>query len=142
MPIIYHYCDANAFMSIVENLKLRLSSTSKMNDLNEGSVTEKYLVSLLKEGDREASIEELRAHIEMAKDEMYACCFSRDPDSTVQWMAYANEGKGFAIGFDVDSLLAGKDYARLQSESAYFGSPSENMPHWQGQPWTRYVLRW
>ncbi|MCP2092012.1 UNVERIFIED_ORG: hypothetical protein J2Y81_008118 [Paraburkholderia sediminicola] len=43
MTTLYHYCDANAFMSIVKNKKLWLSSTSKMNDLNEGSMITRAL---------------------------------------------------------------------------------------------------
>lgn len=34
----------------------------------------------------------------------YICCFSKKGDLLSQWRAYANDGRGFAIGFDVDIL--------------------------------------
>jgi hypothetical protein len=105
MTILYHYCDASAFLSIVRNRRLWLSSTFKMNDLNEGSVVEGELLRRMEHEYDASSRENTLAAIEVFKDESYACCFSSQADSTVQWMTYADEGKGFAIGFDSRKLM-------------------------------------
>lgn len=34
----------------------------------------------------------------------YICCFSKEGDLLSQWRAYANDGKGFSIGFDIKKL--------------------------------------
>jgi hypothetical protein len=106
MPIIYHYCDATAFLSIVGQRKLRLCSTAKMNDSSEGSVVESAVKSRLNNQKGRTLSTEIELFIQALKDEIYACCFSGEKDSTVQWMSYADSGKGFAIGFDTSEILS------------------------------------
>jgi hypothetical protein len=129
MTTIYHYCDVNAFLSIMQGKKLRLCSTSKMNDANEGSLVGRAILGVMEKSIKTNDFKLLKATISMAKDETYACCFSSDEDSVVQWMNYADQGKGFAIGFDADKLVTENDCARLQSAADYFGLASDNLPN-------------
>lgn len=39
----------------------------------------------------------------------YTASFSKDKDSLSQWRSYANDGKGIAIGFDLNELSRAKD---------------------------------
>ena len=121
MTILYHYCDANAFLSIVRNKKLWLCSTNKMNDLNEGSVVERELRRRMEGRYDSLSCQSVQVGIDVFRNETYACCFSGKADSTVQWMTYADEGKGFAIGFDSRVLLDRYyDYAKQFDADDYF----------------------
>ncbi|MBB5465243.1 hypothetical protein HDG32_001347 [Paraburkholderia sp. CI2] len=121
MPTIYHYCDANALLSIVKNKKLWLSSTTKMNDVKEGSVVETALRYRLSRPMDKLTLEEIDPYIKVVKDEIYACCFSSEGDSTVQWMSYADSGKGFAIGFDTGRLLSQyPDSSSIETFESYF----------------------
>ncbi|BAO93114.1 DUF2971 domain-containing protein [Caballeronia cordobensis] len=120
MTILYHYCNAETLIKIIQSKMLWLSSTSKMNDLNEGSVVEKRLLRLTNERLSTESHEFLVRTIDMLKDESYACCFSSKPDLAVQWMAYADAGRGFSIGFDSEKLLAVDDRLREMTRDDYF----------------------
>jgi hypothetical protein len=110
--MIYHYCDAAAFISIVTNKKLWLTNTRKMNDHSEGAIIERAILKWLREdqerndppryADNAASL--IEEALAQNRPELYACCFSRERDSTTQWLNYADRGRGFAIGFREDLL--------------------------------------
>ncbi|WP_175732303.1 DUF2971 domain-containing protein [Burkholderia ambifaria] len=114
MDTIYHYCDAAAFLSIITNKQLWLTNTRKMNDHSEGFVIEKALVDWVKQGIDgqfgnlqlwpDDSIDKVKHALAMGRPELYACCFSREKDSTSQWLNYADRARGFAIGFDPEKL--------------------------------------
>lgn len=126
MTTLYHYCDANAFMSIVKNKKLWLSSTSKMNDLNEGSMITRALHEMVSRRYGEAPFDTVRSLSSAFKDELYACCFSSETDSTVQWMTYADSGRGLSIGFDSKKILQNHcDYSRELNVDDYFSGVND-----------------
>lgn len=143
MPTIYHYCDANAFLSIVKNKRLWLGSTTKMNDVKEGAVVETALrhrlsrpldTLTLKEIDpyikavKDEIFKEIEPYIKVVKDEIYACCFSTEGDSTVQWMSYADSGKGFAIGFNAERLLSEyPDNSSIETLESYFKGDTKKL---------------
>ncbi|OFA02441.1 DUF2971 domain-containing protein [Duganella sp. HH101] len=113
MPTIYHYCDTNAFLSIVERDILWLSSVFSMNDLGEMSFFgEKVLPAILKSIDNNPDIHsnreltDQRAVIKNAMENVdcYSLCFSENDDDLYQWQAYGCRGKGISIGFDSYSL--------------------------------------
>ncbi|CAE6958620.1 DUF2971 domain-containing protein [Paraburkholderia domus] len=109
MPTIYHYCDATAFLSIVQNRELWLANTRKMNDHSEGSVIARAFVdSLRTHSPSVGTVDGFQQAVRVNQNELFACCFSQDKDSTVQWMSYADQGRGFAIGFDSDKLWTNK----------------------------------
>lgn len=108
--IIYHYCDAFAFHSICTNRKLWFNDLFSMNDYLElhwgysiwekaaGLRLEKYGKFFLDELDE--IIHSLGFH-----GLLLANCFSTEKDVLSQWRAYANDGKGYVIGFNAKQLL-------------------------------------
>jgi hypothetical protein len=107
--IIYHYCGSQPFMSIIDSGRIRLSDVNMLNDYLE-----------VKWGYRifEAAATELLPHIPKdffdKVDELvfasqlhslpFIGCFSLAGDVLSQWRSYADDGKGYAIGFDAKLL--------------------------------------
>lgn len=95
--IIYHYCSVETFFKIIESKSFRFSNTKYMND----STDSKWFNKLLNKG-----IENLKAEghtceqmfEKMGESDFHACCFSKNGDDLTQWKAYADDGKGVAIG--------------------------------------------
>lgn len=132
MTIVYHYCDATAFLSIVESGKLRLTNARKTNDRRELEFFKEKVFEYIAESAKEhESLETFHAalsfHFDLVEDlsEYHICCLSKEKDSIGQWVAYADKGAGFAIGFDINALrmavgapILDKDYAVSPLESA------------------------
>lgn len=143
--VLYHYCSIETLYHILNSQSLRLSNIRYMNDCKEIS----WLFELAKHAilNRKAarlSNEEhklcqvLLHHCDnLFLDEsffptMFCTCFSRKADSLSQWRAYANDGRGVAIGFDREYLnsfttrsctqladieyLSDSDLAQIESE--------------------------
>jgi hypothetical protein len=118
--VLYHYCSIHGFKGIFENQSIWMSQLSLMNDSMEHRwLKQKALdrLAVLKEKHRwsildapEASIPSrfysaLEIQLQTVPHvEPYCVCFSEDGDTLSQWRAYADDGKGFAIGFDSSSL--------------------------------------
>ncbi|QJD89902.1 DUF2971 domain-containing protein [Duganella dendranthematis] len=107
MPLIYHYCDANALLNIVKNQKIWLSSLGAMNDTAEIKFFRDDLLTeinteLERLGVDQQIIDDLHKHIETYQ--FYAACFSTEKDDLYQWQSYGDRGQGFALGFNPDML--------------------------------------
>lgn len=108
--IIYHYCDANAFHSICTNRKLWFNDLFSMNDSLEihwgYSIWEEVASLKMKEYGKDFldEIDEI-LHFSGFQGLLLANCFSTNRDVLSQWRAYANDGKGYVIGFDAKELL-------------------------------------
>jgi hypothetical protein len=108
--LIYHYCDANAFHSICTNKKLWFNDLFSMNDYMEMhwgySIWEQAASERVQHYGREFldEIDEV-IHSSGVKGLLLANCFSTDKDVLSQWRAYANDGKGYVIGFKAKQLL-------------------------------------
>ena len=108
--LIYHYCDSNAFFAICTNRKLWMNVLHSMNDFMElhwgysiweqsaNTRIEKYGKEFLDE------IDEV-IHFSGFQSLLLANCFSTDKDVLSQWRAYADDGKGYVIGFNAKELL-------------------------------------
>ncbi len=110
--VLYHYCSMEAFLGIVQSQFLRLTNIRFMNDSKEVSWIYELAKKVLWD-------KQFRCHSENEKrlckrlmshcDELflnesyfpgyYGSCFSKNGDSLSQWRAYADDGKGVAIGF-------------------------------------------
>lgn len=114
MTIAYHYCDQHAFHAICSSRTLRFSDLHFMNDCMELTWANRILgtaaVALEK---REPNVEfDIEPHVRIAaaldsfkaKCVPTAFCLSKKRDQLSQWRGYADDGKGFAIGFDLDVL--------------------------------------
>jgi len=107
MAILYHYCSAGTFHSIVDKRAIWLSSLSMSNDSMEGKLALRVLAQMAKdEGIEDRLMEDLSTALEMYEQfaEGLGICLSEDGDLLSQWRGYAGDATGFAIGFDSDYL--------------------------------------
>ena len=105
--LIWHYCAPETFMSIIESKTIRFSSVYHTNDYGEmdwglslaDKMVEKYF-------SKEDFLEEYQTNMRSwFKDNAFLIsCFSYEEDLLSQWRGYANNGLGFAIGFDKRQL--------------------------------------
>ena len=113
-PLIYHYTDGTGLRGIFESGKLWFTDIFKLNDPTEvrhglnpaieiinqrahnGPPELKLFSNILKRMVNEGI--ELTAH-------HFVCCFSKDAEDLGQWRAYADNGRGFVIGFDGGILV-------------------------------------
>ena len=106
-PVLYHYCSADTFMKIIQSHQLWLTDFSKMNDYAEESwaadmVAKSYEKRMWKRGISRCFKAYYHSEYSRRRTSIrkFLCCFSENGDSLSQWRAYADNGSGFAIGFD------------------------------------------
>ena len=99
---IYHYCPKKGFRGILESKVLWLSDVHCMNDDTE----QKWLLDMAKKrlhelqyGDRWRDILPIIMNWEKYSHDVYAFCFNKKVDLRGQWSEYADDGKGYSIGF-------------------------------------------
>ncbi|EKN3738909.1 DUF2971 domain-containing protein [Yersinia enterocolitica] len=120
MSVIYHYCNPEAFLQIIEKKKLWLSTTNNMNDSAEDRWVENALGNALRsmiDKTNEEWCNQVWSSFTVSHMPKYVACFSTDDDSLSQWRAYAQDGEGVAIGFD-ESLLGLGDPLYMHSETS------------------------
>ena len=118
MCTYYHYCSLDSFFNIIQNASFRLGNPFKMNDceeinwlINKLINTFEIYTSHLVVNDKEAfkqMFDTLFEKNDFSKDNWYfenidppyIASLSEEGDILSQWRAYANNGKGVAIGFD------------------------------------------
>lgn len=104
--MIYHYCGKEVFEKIVETKIIWLSDITKMNDEGEYKSGFQIINDILKSY---SDVDETIA-TEMSPNninntfKVLVSCFSRDGDVLSQWRAYADDGHGFSIGFDMEMI--------------------------------------
>ncbi len=108
--LIYHYCSIEAFLSIIQNGELYLSTTKYMND----SMESKLLFPRIKKMENQQSeafwVTNLYKAVDLIpqyKSGIHISCFSAHKDLLSQWRGYANDGTGIAIGVDTKILTSG-----------------------------------
>jgi hypothetical protein len=133
--LIYHYCRPEAFLAIVTNGSMWFSDSSKLNDVSERdwgySIFERAARSLTKELGAEFIDSTLGP---VAAGHLHSMlmigCFSRDADVLSQWRAYADDGRGFAIGFSPKLMrLPAKPLRVLYDEAAQIQELVGNFRH-------------
>lgn len=109
--MLYYYCSANSFMSIVKNKTLRFCDLYHMNDLSELKHG-KIIYDQIIENSKEFS-DDIKTKIDIILKEfiirsvLLSMSFSREKDLLSQWRGYADDAKGFCIGFKA------KDFTNL-----------------------------
>lgn len=108
--MLFHYCSADAFQSICKNRTLRFSSIDAMNDSMELKWGLQKLHEVLLEWKEKQGpsvqlddfIQTLERHLDSLVTTFHklAICFSLEGDVLSQWRAYADDGKGFSLGFE------------------------------------------
>ncbi len=116
-PIVYHYTDDLGLKGILESGQLWLSDISSLNDpseLNHGfSIAIDVLARMVANGppERPEFARRLKTLAERRSVQGVAlflvCSFSFRGDDLGQWRAYADNGRGYALGFDTAALEAG-----------------------------------
>ena len=123
----YHYTSAAAFLSIIESGCLRASSTHVLNDRREtvygleqfcqytgsghGGEAADYLIAVLNDEDSFFDSNEY--------NDIFVVSASGLGDSTSQWYAYGDGGRGYAIGFRRDAPLALRTHAEPTGEFSF-----------------------
>jgi hypothetical protein len=113
-PVVYHYTNDAGFAGIIESGQLWFSDIFALNDPSELRHGLGIAIDRLKSMSTDARPEiatfasmferfDFDAGIEAA-GHFFICCFSADGDDLGQWRAYADNGQGFALGFDTSSL--------------------------------------
>ncbi len=106
--ILYHYCSLGSLRSIIENKHLYMTNAIWMDDKTELVWLRKMVQRVL---DRYPSDERHILHERFTQiinqrepSHVYCTCFSGNPDSRSQWLEYADDGHGFAVGFDTTAF--------------------------------------
>lgn len=102
--MIYHYCGKEVFERIIETKVIWLSDITKMNDEGEYKSGFQIIHDILKiysDVDEQVTKEMSPSNINKTF-KVLASCFSRDGDVLSQWRAYADDGHGFSVGFDME----------------------------------------
>ena len=106
--IVYHYCSLETFMNIAENKTIWLSHSRNTNDKTECLYALQNIVSVLKKYNstekNDELINEIIRETESIADFPYIFCCSKDKDLLSQWSKYGDNGKGIAIGFDINCI--------------------------------------
>ena len=106
--IIYNYCSAETFLKIIESKKLLLTSTKTMNDALEMEWFKGLFINILNnklsEGVSKDIVDSIYTNVIINMSPRYISCFSESGDMLSQWRAYADDGRGIAIGFSIDNM--------------------------------------
>ncbi len=107
--ILYHYTNDTGLRGILETGRLWLTDIFNLNDPTELKYGLKPAIGLMEEeaakGPPEVKLfaRNMKAMLLGAIEEVahyFVCCFSRAGDDLGQWRAYADNGRGYALGFD------------------------------------------
>ncbi len=113
----YHYCNLDAFLSIMQSKKLWLTSAKNMNDPTEIELF--YNNLKLKNTDVQNTLVDLFTNRERANS--FLCCFSKHRDLLSQWRAYGDDGRGISIGFDGELMGNANKYNPIETIYAQNG---------------------
>ena len=133
--LIYHYCRAEAFLEIVRHRAMWFSAYWVMNDALErewGYTRFFQVLDALRSEFNEEFIEQVSIGIRFGTFANVAMisCYSLDADVLSQWRAYADDGRGFAIGFDPTLMkMPAKKLRVLYDETTQFSELSGNVRH-------------
>ena len=117
--MIYHYCSEEVFHKITQTQIIWLSDISKMNDNDEYKSGYQILREILKShnlSDDDLVFEMSEKNLNKSFHILIAC-FSKKGDLKSQWNEYADNGKGFSIGFDEELLMQNNLFNRFIENS-------------------------
>jgi hypothetical protein len=104
--VLYHYCGVQGLKGIIEGKAIWLSDVRYCNDYMEHNwLKEKYdeVIDCLRHQSPVEFHEALAAEKANYREHLaFIACFSTECDVLSQWRAYADDGAGFAIGFNLN----------------------------------------
>jgi hypothetical protein len=129
-PILYHYTDDKGLRGILESGRVWLTDIFSLNDPSELLHGLSRIVAVLKKKAASGPPESQQfADLFRSLDQglsrsahYFVCSFSETGDDLGQWRAYADNGRGYALGFDAQALeqAFGKDAETTTSNRAAF----------------------
>src|SRR3954471_19700573 len=116
--LIYHYCSADTLRIIARDRTLRFSDATCLNDGEEIAWANRQLeIAIQRIVDRDrvddtvppvskSFLNDFKEMMEgiRERNRHFVASFSTTGDSLSQWRAYADDGRGFAIGFCVNDV--------------------------------------
>jgi hypothetical protein len=111
--LIYHYTDGAGLLGILDSGKIRLTDVFGLNDPSEvlHGVKRAGEILTVKAQHAHPAAKVFAKKYSAALDlhltnvaHFFVACFSLDGDELGQWRAYADNGNGFALGFDTGAL--------------------------------------
>jgi hypothetical protein len=105
---IYHYTDDKGLEGIIKTKTIWLTDIFKLNDPSEikhglnhafDIMTKIQLPVVIKNDFKDVLINDTEK-----RNKFFVCCFSGDRDDLGQWRAYADDGHGYALGFNCDAI--------------------------------------
>ncbi|MEN1831946.1 DUF2971 domain-containing protein [Pseudomonas lijiangensis] len=106
---LYHYCSAATFHAICTGGNIRYSDLNSMNDSEEMvwgyKIWEETATKLMPATGKDFldKVDNI-IHSTFTRAQGVVACFSKSGDVLSQWRAYADDGRGYAIGFDAEVL--------------------------------------
>lgn len=105
---VYHYCSIETFFSIITTKKLWLTYSNNTNDYLENRWIDTYINGYVRQNLNDTNkdlFQKVLLNYQINKIPTFICCFSEDGDMLSQWRAYANDGLGVSIGFNVKYFM-------------------------------------
>jgi hypothetical protein len=111
-PVIYHYTNDVGLRGILKTGKFWLTDIFALNDPSELEHGFSHFINALDgkianghlDGESIAKWFKVFIHKKELPNAFFVCSFSSDGDDLGQWRAYADNGRGFVIGFDTKIL--------------------------------------
>lgn len=115
--VLYHYTDAGGFAGIIERCRLWATDIRFLNDPLELRYAWEALIAALETAKRDkpeyseaydAALQAISmtnaADPDAIEDRIFSTSFSAEGDDYTQWRMYADDARGMALGFDMDSI--------------------------------------
>jgi Protein of unknown function (DUF2971) len=107
--LMYHYCGADAFAQIIHTRTMWHTAFTALNDATERKWGFEQFHSVADELRKECGadfIDRITEIVRLTQDHSVAMIssYSLNGDLLSQWRAYADDGRGFAIGFSAKEL--------------------------------------
>ncbi len=103
--ILYHYCNIETFFKIITSKTLWLTDSNNTNDYLENRwinpLIEEYIKEKVDDNNKDW-YQQLVMQYNINQPPSFICCFSEEGDLLSQWRAYANNGCGVSIGFNIE----------------------------------------
>jgi len=131
MDVCYHYTNHNGLEGILRSGEIRATYRLQMNDLGEFEYAKNIIYRTLQEIEKIKNLppvalsltEYTRKNLDnlisnsINRYTSYCACFTFSSDHIGQWTTYAEDGKGFAIGFNIYQFMV------LQNRKTEKGEP-------------------
>jgi Protein of unknown function (DUF2971) len=131
--VFYHYTTHAGLEGILRDGGLRATYRLKMNDEGEFDYARNLIYNVLREIEKRNDISRAKHSIvkytrinldailsdSIKQSRAYCACLTNSPDQEKQWETYAEDSKGFAIGFNIQKIL-NLQSTKVESGDSYF----------------------